>query len=78
MGSSSVRLGLSEGEVVVDFVGVEGVESVEGSMTMRSRVGWRACKDIVAICEVRDWLMRPGGRIQVQDSRPARAPCECS
>lgn len=50
MGSSSVRFGLvSEDERVVGvFVGVVGTESLEGSMTMRRSVGWRACRDMLA------------------------------
>lgn len=50
MGSSSVVLGL-EGAASVARVlgGVVGGE-VEGSMTMRSSVGWRACSDIVLGC----------------------------
>lgn len=48
MGSSSVLLasvfcGVS---VVEDLVGVGGAE---GSMTMRRRVGWRACWDMVGL-----------------------------
>lgn len=43
MGSSSVLFGLSEGDMAVDLDGVVGGEvDEEGSMTMRSSVGWRA------------------------------------
>lgn len=51
VGSSSVLFGLSEGEVVVDVVGVVGGDE-EGSITMRRRVGWRACRDMLAIAGV--------------------------
>ena len=52
VGSNSVLFGLSEGEVVVDFVGVAGGDEEDGSMTMRRRVGWRACRDMLAIVGV--------------------------
>lgn len=46
-----MRLGLESADDVVDevLVGVEGADSAEGSMTMRRRVGWRACRDMLAI-----------------------------
>lgn len=60
MGSSSVRFGLDsagDGVEEVLVVVVLGAESVEGSMTIRRRVGWRACRDMLVVaCSV--WSRR--------------------
>lgn len=48
MGSSSVLLASVSCGIGVDEEVLVGVAGAEGSMTMRRRVGWRACWDMVA------------------------------